>query len=232
MRRLTTWLAAVWLLGAGSALAGENPVVVELYTSQGCSSCPPADEFLTTLANRDDVIALALHVDYWDYIGWKDEFASPHYTARQKAYAMAAGRRSVYTPQVIVGGQQHVVGNHPKDVTDLIGKHATKPQTIVLELDRKGNQLEIRATASQPQPDPLLVQLVRYRPSARVEISKGENAGRTVDYSNIVTEWKIVGEWDTKTPLRAGGPISGDAPVVVIVQRKGPGEILSAARLR
>lgn len=232
MRRLTTWLAAAWLLVAGPALAGENPVVIELYTSQGCSSCPPADEFLTTLAPRDDVIALALHVDYWDYIGWKDEFASPHYTARQKAYAMAAGRRSVYTPQVIVGGQQHVVGNHPKDVTDLIAKHAAKQQTIALDLDRKGNQLEIRATATQQHPEPLLVQLVRYRPSARVEIRKGENAGRTMIYSNIVTEWKIVGEWDTSTPLRAGGPITGDAPVVVIVQRKGPGEILGAARLR
>ncbi len=232
MRRLMTWIAAVCLAASGPALAEDHPVVVELYTSQGCSSCPPADEFLGTLAPRDDVIALALHVDYWDYIGWKDEFASPHYTARQKAYAMAAGRRSVYTPQVIVGGQQHVVGNHPKDVTDLIEKHAKKTQGITLKLERKGGLLEIRATAAQPFPEPLLVQLVRYNPSARVEIRKGENAGRTMNYSNIVTEWKIVGEWDTRAPLKAGGPITGDAPVVVIVQRKGPGEVLGAARLR
>ena len=232
MRQVMTWVAAAWVAVAGPVWADDHPVVVELYTSQGCSSCPPADEFLSTLADRDDVIALALHVDYWDYIGWKDAFADPSFTTRQKAYAISAGRRSVYTPQMIVGGREHVVGNHPVDVTELIRKHATQAQPVTLTLSRTGDQLRITAQADQPFPDPVLVQLVRYRPSARVEIHKGENAGRTMEYSNIVTEWHILAEWDTRQAFETGGPIPGDLPVVVIVQKKGPGEVLAAARLR
>lgn len=231
MRRLTTWIAAL-CLAAGPVLADDHPVVVELYTSQGCSSCPPADEFLGTLAGRDDVIALALHVDYWDYIGWKDEFADPAFTARQKAYAIAAGRRSVYTPQMIIGGQEHVVGNHPKDVGALLRKHAGRTPAVQIEVERHGDRLQIEAETANPVNVPVLVQVVRYAPSARVAIKKGENAGRTVDYSNIVTEWHIIGEWDTRTKLEAEGSIEGDAPVVVILQEKGPGRVLAAARLR
>ena len=232
MRQVMTWIAAAWMAVAGPVWADDHPVVVELFTSQGCSSCPPADEFLSTLAGRDDVIALALHVDYWDYIGWKDVFADPSFTTRQKAYAISAGRRSVYTPQMIVGGREHVVGNHPVDVTELIRKHATQAQPVTLTLNRTGDQLRITAQTDQPLPDPVLVQLVRYRPSARVEIHKGENAGRTMEYSNIVTEWHILAEWDTRQVFETGGPIPGDLPVVVIVQKKGPGEVLAAARLR
>ena len=232
MRQVMTWIAAAWMAVAGPVWADDHPVVVELFTSQGCSSCPPADEFLSTLAGRDDVIALALHVDYWDYIGWKDVFADPSFTTRQKAYAISAGRRSVYTPQMIVGGREHVVGNHPVDVTELIRKHATQAQPVTLTLNRTGDQLRITAQTDQPLPDPVLVQLVRYRPSARVEIQKGENAGRTMEYSNIVTEWHILAEWDTRQVFETGGPSPGDLPVVVIVQKKGPGEVLAAARLR
>ena len=232
MRQVMTWIAAAWVAAVGPVWADDHPVLVELFTSQGCSSCPPADEFLSTLAEREDVIALALHVDYWDYIGWKDAFADPAFTARQKAYAIAGGRRSVYTPQMIVGGREHVVGNHPVDVMDLVRKHADQAQPVTLTLRRQGDLVHITARASQPLPEPVVVQLVRYRPSARVEIQKGENAGRSVEYSNIVTEWHILGEWDTRQGLDTGGPVPGDQPVVVIVQKKGPGEVLAAARLR
>ncbi|MDF1801531.1 DUF1223 domain-containing protein [Thalassovita sp.] len=235
MRQVMTWIAAAWMATVGPVWAGDHPVVVELYTSQGCSSCPPADALLGKLAKRDDVIALALHVDYWDYIGWKDAFASAQFTARQKAYAIAAGRRSVYTPQMIVGGQEHVVGNHPKDVSALIKKHAAGLTPVSVRIERKGNRLEIEAEAHQPMSGTVLVQVIRYRPSARVMIKKGENAGRTVDYSNIVTDWSVLGEWNTRAPLEINGTISGDAPVVVILQEKrakGPGAILAAARLR
>lgn len=235
MRQVMTWIAAAWMATVGPVWADDHPVVVELYTSQGCSSCPPADALMGQLAKRDDVIALALHVDYWDYIGWKDAFASPKFTARQKAYAIAAGRRSVYTPQMIIGGQEHVVGNHPKDVGTLIKKHAGSPGSVSLQIEREGNRLEIEAKAQQPLSGTVLVQVIRYRPSARVMIKKGENAGRTVDYSNIVTEWSVLGEWNTRAPLEIDDTISGDAPVVVILQEKrakGPGAILAAARLR
>jgi hypothetical protein len=233
MRKLVSWVAAACFgLASGVALADDHPVLVELYTSQGCSSCPPADAFLGTLADRDDVVALALHVDYWDYIGWKDAFAQPKFTQRQKAYAVSAGRRSVYTPQMIVGGQEHVVGNHPMDVNELIKKHAAKRELVSVELEREGNRLLIEAEAERPFRETLLVQMVRYRPADQVKIRRGENAGRTIKYSNIVTDWKLLGEWDTRQPLKTAGKITGDAPVVVIVQRHGPGEVLATARLR
>ena len=104
----------------GAAAAADRPVVVELYTSQGCSSCPPADAILAELADREDVIALAFHVDYWDYIGWKDIFADPANTLRQRNYARVAGARSVYTPQMIVDGQDHVVGTKPMKLAEHI----------------------------------------------------------------------------------------------------------------
>lgn len=109
MRRFTAALALA-LCFAAPGFAQRAMVVVELYTSQGCSSCPPADALLHDLAEREDVIALALHVDYWDYIGWKDEFAHPQHAQRQRAYAQKAKRRSIYTPEFIVQGQTDVVG--------------------------------------------------------------------------------------------------------------------------
>lgn len=209
----------------------DRPVVVELYTSQGCSSCPPADEFLTELAPRDDVIALALHVDYWDYIGWKDDFAAPQYSKRQKAYAVAASRRSIYTPQMIVQGQEHVVGNHPKDVGALIAQHAKQPHQFDLTLRRSGNTLEINAKRLR-NAGPVWVQLVRYHPEEAVNIRSGENAGRRITYSNIVTAWLRLEDWNGKAPLDLTLTVDGNDPLVVILQEPGPGRILAAARLR
>ncbi len=105
-------------------------VVVELYTSQGCASCPPADEFLAELATHDEVIALALHVDYWDYIGWEDSFAQAAFTERQKMYARAIKSRTIYTPQMIIGGIDRVEGNTPDAVVNLIGKHMAVERTV------------------------------------------------------------------------------------------------------
>lgn len=211
----------------------DHPVVVELFTSQGCSSCPPADAFLSLLADRDDVIALGLHVDYWDYIGWRDVFGSPAFSARQKAYARSAGRRSIYTPQMIVQGEQDVVGNHPMDVTDLITAYRDKPRAVTLMLQRAGNgMVRISAKAVRDPGGPLIVQVVRYDPQAHVKITKGENAGNVLTYSNIVTDWRVLGEWDARTPYQAEVQAQGEKPVVVLIQHKGPGPIEAAARLR
>lgn len=222
------------LIGGTAARAQQDaPVVVELFTSQGCSSCPPADAFLSLLAPRDDVIALGLHVDYWDYIGWRDVFGSPAFSARQKGYARAAGRRSVYTPQMIVQGAQDVVGNHPMDVTDLIADYRERPRDVTLLLKRvDGEMVRISAEALRDPGGPLVVQLIRYDPEAHVEIKRGENAGHKLTYSNIVTEWRVVGEWDAQTPYTAEVKARGEKPVVVLIQHKGPGEIEAAARLR
>ncbi len=227
-------IAAVWigLTCVTGAQAQGNSVVVELYTSQGCSSCPPADALLTELAKRDDVIALALHVDYWDYIGWKDDHASPAFTQRQKAYARAAGQRMVYTPQMIVGGVDHLVGTKAMQLAELIEKHHNLPLSIDLRVRRSGGMVDIQAAALSRLSGDMLVQLMRYVPRDTVEIGRGENAGRTITYTNIVTEMTVLGGWDGKEPLHMQTKVSGDQPVVVVLQKKGHGAILAAASTR
>lgn len=227
-------ISLVSLAGGVSAQDEQDePVVVELFTSQGCSSCPPADAFLSVLAERDDVIALGLHVDYWDYIGWRDVFGSPVFSARQKAYARAAGRRSIYTPQMIIQGDRDVVGNHPMDVTDLIQAYRDRDVAVTMLLSREGDgMIHISASALRDPGGPLVVQVVRYKPEAHVEITKGENKGQKLTYSNIVTEWQVLGEWSAEAPFSARVRAEGEQPVVVLMQHKGPGPIEAAARLR
>ncbi len=225
-------LALVSVALAGPVGAESNDVLVELYTSQGCSSCPPADALLIQLDERENVIALALHVDYWDYIGWKDSFASPKYTARQKAYAHANGRRTIYTPQMIIGGTAHVVGSRPMEVADLINTMQVQDHGIRLMLARSGPSVEISAKMLGRHSQQMIVQLVRYIPKQVVSISRGENAGRTIEYVNTVTEWRQIGQWDGKSPLNMTVNAAGSEPVVVILQAVGPGQVLAAARLR
>ena len=209
----------------------KQPVVVELFTSQGCASCPPADELLAELAAHEEVIPLALHVDYWDYIGWEDSFAKAQFTERQKSYARAVKSRLIYTPQMIVGGVDRVEGNAPDAVVNLIGKHLTERSTVRLTVERQGDMIVIRAMAEPPLTAPVDVQLVRYQPEAQVAIERGENAGRTVTYHNIVTEWTKLAEWPGVQPLEMTAAAPGSQPVVVILQDKGPAEVLAAARV-
>jgi len=218
---------------AAPAVAADRPVVVELFTSQGCPSCPPADGFFEQLAARDDVLALSLHVDYWDYIGWEDTFGSPAHTARQRGYAAAAGRKMVYTPQMIVNGTDHVVGSRYRDVTDLIDKHlAVEKNGIAVQVHREGGQVRLEARSAQPRDMPLLVQFARYMPEATVEIERGENAGRTITYTNIVTELVEVAEWDTLAPLMLDVEWPEGAPLAVLLQYPDHGTIEAVARLR
>jgi hypothetical protein len=226
-------LAAFGLLAALSvpAAAENGPVVVELYTSQGCSSCPPADELLRELAGRGDVIALALHVDYWDYLGWADEFASPAFTRRQKAYARATGARTVYTPQMVVQGMDHLVGVRPMELADLIDTHEGQDSGVQIKASRTGGTVVIQLHSDAPLGRDAVVQVVRYLPEATVKIERGENRGRSLVYANIVRNWEAVGTWDGSSDLRVSAD-AGDGPVAVIVQEEGPGRILAAAKLR
>lgn len=221
------------LAAAGaSAQEGHGPVVVELFTSQGCSSCPPADELLGELAAREDVIALALHVDYWDYIGWQDVFAAPEFTRRQYAYGHAAGSDMVYTPQIIIGGQDRVVGVRPMAVMDLVQAHRAAPDPVVLSVETAGRAYTVEAEARMPPPRPaMVVQLVTYLPHAEVEISRGERAGTVGEHYNVVTSWQVLAEWDGTAPLRLSVTPQDEGPHVVIVQQSGHGPILGAARL-
>lgn len=218
-----------------------SPVVVELFTSQGCSACPPADALLAEVAERPDVLALALHVDYWDYLGWEDPFAQPAFTARQKAYARAAGSRTIYTPQMIVGGAESLVAPNGIDLFGMIAAQQGVAPTVALHVGEGEAPGEYVIDLSSPArlAQGTVVQIVRYAPQARVEILRGENAGQVLDYVNVVTAWHAVAEWDGKAPLRLNAKIEGDEPAVVIVQTAMPGKsaplpgaILAAGRLR
>lgn len=220
----------LWLVMSGAALAQDRAVVVELYTSQGCSSCPPADKLLHDLADHDGVIPLALHVDYWDYIGWKDVFADPSFTRRQKAYAHAAGHRTVYTPQMIIGGRDHVIGAKAMELMKIIERHRKAKPPVAMTLQGQGDELIVSAPAIS-EPSDMVVQLVRYAPMEQVAIKRGENAGRVLTYTNIVRSWDQIADWDGKSPLSVRLKLSGELPGVIIIQRKGPGAVVAAARL-
>ena len=215
-----------------SPAAADGPAVVELYTSQGCSSCPPADEILHDLAGQSDVIALALHVDYWDYIGWADIFADPSHTLRQQNYARVAGASSIYTPQMVIGGADHVIGTKPMEVANLIRRHNASETGTSISLQRSGNQLQITGQTARALRNGTVVQVIRYSPEETVDVRRGENAGRSLTYSNIVTDWSAVGEWSGSGDLNMNVRISGNSPVVVIVQEPGPGAVMASAILR
>lgn len=231
MHPLLSAACGISLLCAPVAQA-EDVIVVELYTSQGCVACPPADAFLTALAQDSRVIPLALHVDYWDYIGWADSFANPRFTDRQKAYARAAGSRTIYTPQFIVAGNARIEGYEPglteAEMVRELG--AVPPPAVQLTVERQGEMLAIRAEADPPLTDPVRVQLVRYAPEETVTIDRGENAGKTITYRNVVISWEVLGDWTGLAPLELSALAPGDLPAVVIVQAQGPGAILAAAR--
>ncbi len=213
--------------------AQERPVVVELFTSQGCASCPPADAFLKQLAMREDVVALALHVDYWDYIGWEDSFASPEYSERQRGYAKTGERKMVYTPQMIINGEDQVVGTRFEDVTDLIEKHRAQAQNgLAVQVKRDETRVQIRVEAEPARSMPLMVQLVRYIPEETVAIERGENAGQTISYVNIVTEMTPLAVWDSQEPLDLKVELPLDEHAVVVLQYLGFGTIEAVAHLR
>lgn len=230
MRYFFALLSCLSLLQATQVSAQNGPVVVELFTSQGCSSCPPADAMLHELAQRDDVIALALHVDYWDYIGWKDVFARPEHTARQHAYARAANAETVYTPQMIIGGTDHVIGSRPMQVMDALQARMMQGNAVDVRITRSGDRVFIAATSTTG--GDYLVQLVRYTPTETVAITRGENAGHNLIYSNIVTSWDVIGRWDGLSGLQIEAAAAGTDPVVVILQQATHGPIVGAAELR
>ena len=181
---------------------GHPPVVVELFTSQGCSSCPPADEMLGELADRDDVLALSWHVDYWDYLGWADEFARPEFTRRQQAYAHATGERAIYTPQIIVGGTDTLIALRPAELMALLQAQIARPTEVMVTSSQQDDSYRIELTPRAAIPTRVAIILVRYAPSRKVEIMAGENRGTSVEYRNVVLAVERIAEWDGRVPLR------------------------------
>jgi hypothetical protein len=208
------------------------PVVVEFFTSQGCVSCPPADAVFHRIAARPEVLALALHVDYWDYLGWKDIFGQPAHSRRQRAYAAADRKRSIYTPQMIIGGVDRVVGSDLAEVEKGIEAHLPLPPRAMVDLTRDGDKVRLRvAPADVNGAGAAEIHVVRYVPEAVVTIDSGENAGHVITYTNIVTDWLTIARWDGVTPAELAFEAPGTEPVAVLVQREHNGPMLTAARL-
>ncbi len=233
MLRTAVIATALSLALAAPAAAENDPVVVELFTSQGCSSCPPADRLMHDLAKRDDVIGLALHVDYWDYIGWEDEYANPDHTQRQRAYARQGGRSMIYTPQMVINGQQDVVGAQSRELERLINAHLTAAPEAEVAATRSGNEVTVEVTPVElPEGQAYDVRVVQYSPMRHASIRRGELAGHELDYANVVDSWQVAGQWDGGAPQRFSATLTSDLPAVVLVQRVGHGPIVAAARVR
>lgn len=203
--------------------------VVELFTSQGCSSCPPADEMFGRYAEQDDVIALSFHVDYWDYLGWSDTLAHQDFSARQKGYAMAAGHSMVYTPQFIINGVHHVRGYQPAEIETLYHSEFQTPVELVFDPTSE-TEFTIRATAGDARNMEIL--LVHYVPRIEVMVERGENAGRTIVYRNSVTRMVDLGRWSGQSDLSLQVDIADAQGAILLVQRVGHGPIQAAVRLR
>jgi hypothetical protein len=229
---LAAALPALPLAGPAAAQGhAAAPVVVELYTSQGCSSCPPADALLAELAGRADLIALSLHVDYWDHIGWPDPFADARNTARQRAYARHMERRTVYTPQIVVAGTYDVIGSRRGAVANAIGMAAETPAAVAVTLSESA----VRIGAGAPPPEGAAVWLAVWDAWHETQVARGENAGRRLGHAHVVRRFERLGAWDgsaLELPLDlAAARAAGRGGAAVVVQTEGPGPVLGAAKL-
>jgi hypothetical protein len=230
MRLLASFLS-LCLAAPGLAAAQDRPVVVEFFTSQGCVACPPADALFAELAQREGVIALALHVTYWDYQNWPDTFAQPYNDKRQKAYANLMRQRTLFTPQMVIQGADVLVGRDGTTIADRISAHREGVAPVTLGVERHGDAVTIDLAPVAEGVGPVDIQLVTYIPSEEVAIGGGANEGQTVRYTNIVTGWSTVAQWDGASTARIDLQAVPKGPIAVLVQSSGLGPILTAAML-
>ncbi len=217
-------------------MAGERRAVVELFTSQGCSSCPPAEAYLGELARRDDVLALSFHVDYWNYIGWRDPFSKPQWSKRQRAYGDTLKRRYVYTPQIVIDGAAETVGSKRTRVAELI-ETALEREKIDVEVahpDRGTISIQVPAKPGYAGPD-ATVWLAFYDRERTTAVESGENDGTTLINTNIVRSMARIGAWrgaamEWTLPIEAVGGTGRDA-CAILVQAGGNGRIIGAVAL-
>jgi hypothetical protein len=222
-----------------SATSAQVKAVYELFTSQGCSSCPTADDLLGRLSKRDDVIALTLPVDYWDYLGWRDTLARPEFTARQKAYAKVLGDGMVYTPQAVVSGLAHINGSDLDKIERVIERTARlfAAARVPIKLSAAEGRLliDVASVADGVATKDATVWLAAVASSVKVPILRGENQGRTIVYSNVVRALMPVGTWSGKemiVQLDRQTFMHGSADrCVVFLQQGHGGPIVGAAVL-
>ena len=236
-----TALTAAAAAGSASTVlaARKRPVFVELFTSQGCSSCPPADAFLEELIQRPGIIGVSMNVDYWDYLGWRDTLASAAYTRRQKEYAVRRGDGRVYTPQMVINGRAHAVGSHKQAVLAEIDQQMAVPDTyfVPIEVSSKGGALHVDVAGG---PTDRIIQastvwVLSVEPKVSVAIRRGENTGRNIDYFNVVRQMTPIGMWKGEAASfnLPKAPIVNkkNSMCVAILQVDGGGPILGCAKM-
>jgi hypothetical protein len=237
-------IAGVMIIAAGASATADPRAVIELFTSQGCSSCPPADKLLSELQSDSSLVTLSLPITYWDYLGWKDTLALPGHTARQKAYSQVRGDREVYTPQVVVNGVAQALGSDRADIEKAVEQSHNKitnpPSMPVVSVPVRVAVNDARIEVMLPDgignTPAVEVWLCPLSRSVAVGISRGENRGRTLTYTNVVRGWVKLGTWSGQSetltiPIDAIKSAAIDA-VAVIVQggsAQKPGAILGAS---
>jgi hypothetical protein len=233
--RQVAGLAAIMGLGmliSGVAQTAERPPVIELFTSQGCSSCPPADRLMGQLAEQHGLIVLSFPVGIWDYIGWKDTLAKPEFTERQRVYAASRGDHQVYTPQAVIDGRLHVVGSDKEQLTALIGETRAQRTGFGTSLDLHEDNGMVVVDLGEAHGDVGKgggVWLLRVARSRTVSIGRGENSGHKVTYTNVVRSIARMGYW-TGAPARFEIPLAeaigeGADAYVVLVQKSWGGKL-------
>ncbi len=238
MKRVGLSLAVLASAMVTSAVALAEPrAVIELFTSQGCSSCPAADKLAGELAKDPSLVVMSLSVDYWDYLGWKDTLAVPGHTNRQRAYSKARGDREVYTPQVVVNGTAHVIGSDKDAIEKTIALTRKQPSVLALAVSMSvsSDQISVSVPASKNSAAKGEVWLCPITRNVPVEIGKGENTGKTITYHNVVRRWVKLGDYNGAArtftlPKRDLGDSDADS-VAVIVQsgtKEAPAGMLGA----
>jgi hypothetical protein len=228
-RALLAPLVLAASLAAGGAMAW-TPVVVELYTAQGCASCDKSDAFAATLADRPSVTALTFNVDYWDYLGWKDTFAQPEFADRQRSYDRRFGLRDVYTPQFVINGQTLASGDKQAEVENLIHTARRSPPSGPQITPRADGTIAVAAARAPRHADDIW--LVRYDPHLlTVAVKEGDNKGQTVSHRNVVRQLVRLGEWSGRRGVfhLPAAPEEGLVTLILVQGRDG-GRIVSALK--
>lgn len=224
--------AALFTPQAGSA-ANNHPVLIELFTSQGCSSCPPADELAADLVKDPNNIVLSFNVDYWDYLGWRDTLAKPEYTQRQYDYAKSRGDGSVYTPQMVVNGGAHAVGSKQRDVQREIANSRESELSADIKLSISGKSISVEIPAASVEGEATLW-LMAVEPRVKQKIERGENSGRDIVYVNVVRNLVPAAMWSGEpykgSWMRDAVMTKGTTEVVAVLQHNKVGKVIGLAR--
>jgi hypothetical protein len=231
-------IAGFVVASVAAARAGEPRAVLELFTSQGCSSCPPADRLVAQLATDPSVVALSVPIDYWDYLGWRDTLANPAHSARQRAYARARGDGQVYTPQVVVNGAADALGSDQAAIEHAIAQtdRKTGAMSLPVTLAVNNGTLNVTVASADKAPTPAEVWLCPLAKAVAVAIGRGENRGRTITYHNVVRNWVKLGSlsaaqssWTVPIAQIKADGVDAAAVMVQGGSHDRPGVILGAA---